>query len=876
MMRVWLALGVATSASLVSCALGTTAQIVINEIADKGTLSACNGEDWVELYNYGDTDIHLGTEGYILHDDNGKDHEKAFHFPVTADALLAAQSYMLLCHKQKIPAATLSMGKQPPQTLEAATTSSSSSAERLLPDPMSPQFGLSGDDTVTLMRAKYSANSSEVSTSRMSATFEVIDTVELPNTDDAFDITYARDTETGRFNYTSTPTPGTANLMTRIPTPEEQIVAHKQALREQEAMGRQFFNMDERGYPVPDPMDTVLNLTITMSDTDYRYMMENQTFEQYRPFQSGQLTTTDGRVLLSLDNPGRVRPKGQSGLFVATCLDTPSIPFQIDMHHTNKSQTLFGVERVLLRHHAEDYSFSREWAYYRMLARFGMPYLRSRKVNFYIQTPAKTVAHGFYTLMEAPEHEYVFARNFPDYNPEEYGLYKFKSLAKGCGDYTQEELKQAEQRLQTDVSTPPYAWERGEHKKKVEVKNPFMVGYCRDQFVSDFIDNIEPDIVLAYLRHDQDCSEMLTEEGLIERDLGTKDFDKDMKRFIDNHLGPNKCDAECANSNLKEVVDTENWLKMFAFYATALSLDSPISFHNNYYLAQSGDNAGWKIVPYDLNARQAVGCNNDICNGRLVHWSVARPTCESLESNQLVGPLLTDPDLHAEYMGYVREFVDTIYGNETTWKEISTHIAEISDYAKNDFWSAFGIFHDEEINPPAEDWNTGQYPLLAVMKARTADLRAQLDAAEAETLARAPHVGVVGGNEPWETCADWRLEQPNTTRCEMDCQYEGCHMPGWTVESFCDEGTGVCYHGDADPMCHGVPEGERYPGMQDGEDGKPTYCRMAKGVPVKASECPAVGEFTPATVQTTSDAVQRGMVFAFAVVLVIAGFVQQL
>ena len=75
-------------------------------------------------------------------------------------------------------------------------------------------------------------------------------------------------------------------------------------------------------------------------------------------------------------------------------------------------------------------------------------------------------------------------------------------------------------------------------------------------------------------------------------------------------------------------------MKTFAFYSVALALDSPISNVNNFYLAVTGiDEAagtpkgGWKLIAYDLNAGQSVLCNEKICNDRLVHWSVARPTC---------------------------------------------------------------------------------------------------------------------------------------------------------------------------------------------------------------------------------------------------------
>jgi len=557
---------------------------------------------------------------------------------------------------------------------------------------------------------------------------------------------------------------------------------------------------------------------------------------------------------------------------VATCLDTLDIPFQLDFDNVNASQTLFGVQRAFLRHHGEDYSFAREWAYYRMLARFGLPYLRARKVTFYINENL----HGLYTLLEAPEQEYVFHRNFPDYDPDSFALYKVKSLAKGCGEYTQEEIAQAQARLTTDFSTPPYSFDRGEHKKPVEVHNYWSFDTCRAQFIDHWFENIKPDVVLAYVRNDMDCAEMLMNEKLVDLDIGTDDWEHEMKKFVQDHLGAtNKCDPGCTNSNLAEEVDQENFLKMFAFYAVTLSLDSPVSFGNNYYLAQSGSSepsrGGWKLVPYDLNAREAVGCNNEVCNSRLIHWSIARPTCDSLESNQLVGPLLTNPDLHAQYLEYVRDFVETIYGNETFWGEIQSHIVEIGDYVKEDFWSAFGAFYEDEVSPTAAEWNTGQFPLLPTIKARSEDLRAQLEAIDERTLARAPHIGTKGDNEPWETCADWRMEEPNTTKCEQGCKYDGCNMPGWTVESFCDEGTGTCYHGNADSMCYGVNDHDQYPGMVGlGGDDKSTFCRLAEGYPVKTSECPAVGEVVEASGSVPESG--AGNLFASSVSVVVACF----
>eukprot|EP00797_Seminavis_robusta_P004995 Sro1328_g263180.3 (377) ;mRNA; r:11264-12394 len=354
---------------------------------------------------------------------------------------------------------------------------------------------------------------------------------------------------------------------------------------------------------------------------------------------------------------------------------------------------------------------------------------------------------------------------------------------------------------------------------------------------------------------------MLIGEGLIDRDLGTKDWDKQMKKFITNNFrGDHKCDEECANNDFAQNADVDNLLKTFAFYAVSVIADSPLINGNNFYLAQAGDEAnggpgGWKIVPYDFNAARVVFCNDNVCNPRLVHWSIARPTCESLENNPIAGPILSDPVLFNRYIDYVREFTNTVYANETFIAELEEHQAAQEKFVRKDFWSVFGAFYSLEKTTESANWEEEEdrYPLLPTMKARAEDVRAQLAAIDAGMFPRGPHgVGVNGDYEAWEPCPDWRSQQVNATMCEQSCKYYGCDMPGWTVQSHCDELTGTCYHGDYDEQCRGVHDGEQYPGMENTEDGRETFCRFAAGFPVKAAECPAPGEVNPDRLESSA------------------------
>lgn len=73
------------SAAIAMNMIGATASTVrINEVSDKGSLGACDGEDWIELYNAGTEQVDL--RGYVLHDDNGPDGAEAFVFPDADDA----------------------------------------------------------------------------------------------------------------------------------------------------------------------------------------------------------------------------------------------------------------------------------------------------------------------------------------------------------------------------------------------------------------------------------------------------------------------------------------------------------------------------------------------------------------------------------------------------------------------------------------------------------------------------------------------------------------------------------------------------------------------------------------------------------------------
>lgn len=160
-----------------------SADIVISEISDQGSSSACGDKDWLELYNTATVNTThnisaaVDLSGYILHDDQGVNDTDAYTFPQGQQ--LAPGEYLVLCTEGSDPLTSL-------------------------------QFKIGGSDTLTLFNP---------------ATQEIVASVgPLPDgAERAFDVTYAWNNADMTSNisslsyvYTSTPTPGQANILTPI------------------------------------------------------------------------------------------------------------------------------------------------------------------------------------------------------------------------------------------------------------------------------------------------------------------------------------------------------------------------------------------------------------------------------------------------------------------------------------------------------------------------------------------------------------------------------------------------------------------------------------------------------------------------------------
>lgn len=471
---------------------------------------------------------------------------------------------------------------------------------------------------------------------------------------------------------------------------------------------------------------------------------------------------------------------------------------------------------------------------HRMLARFGLPHLRTRTVRFFVNDEPV----GLYDLLEAPDQDYVFQRSFPDFDPTNYGLYKVKTLSLGCGSYDEGALEKTKARINA-TDTPPYVFDRGEHRPVVPVLQNWEG--CASEFAKSITSEFD-DVILAYVRVGEDCGKVLVDEGLIDRDLGVETLDATVQVFINQHLANNTCDADCTNSNLTEDVDIDNFLRNFAVMAAILNSDSPLGNGNNYYLAYV--NGKWAIVQYDhnniLGSTSAELCNAEKCLATLPKWSIVRPTCRDLETSQMAGPLLTNETLHAKYIDYVQEFVDSVMTNKTFVNQMVNHLEAIQTEVPKDSWNDFAAIFDLELVQDEGQWFQSFFgvpyiPFLPTFQARTLELQKQLDALDAGAFPRD-----LQDIRPNEVCVDWEAEGSRETPCPDNCAYEGCYRPEFAVSDFCDEDTGLCFHGVLDSKCEGIDNEKGYDGIEgfEGSD-QSAFCWLDPTLgPLRLAQCP--------------------------------------
>ncbi|MFE6075083.1 CotH kinase family protein [Paenibacillus sp. NPDC057886] len=156
--------------------------------------------------------------------------------------------------------------------------------------------------------------------------------------------------------------------------------------------------------------DNVIDVNVTIDDADWKSMLESPLDKDYKKVS----VEVDGN---KLDNVG-FSTKGNLTLkAVASNEDSDRYSFRLKFDKYDKTQTLLGLDKMVLNNNYADPSYMREVLHYEALRSIGMDAPMTNYVNLYVNGELV----GFYTGVEAVDDSYLERNYGEDY--EEGVLY---------------------------------------------------------------------------------------------------------------------------------------------------------------------------------------------------------------------------------------------------------------------------------------------------------------------------------------------------------------------------------------------------------------------------------------------------------------------
>ncbi|OZB93601.1 CotH kinase family protein [Paenibacillus sp. XY044] len=148
--------------------------------------------------------------------------------------------------------------------------------------------------------------------------------------------------------------------------------------------------------------DNVIDVKVTIDDADWKSMLESPLDKDYKKVS----VEVDGH---KLDNVG-FSTKGNLTLkAVASMDDSDRYSFRLKFDKYDKTQTLLGLDKMVLNNNYADPSYMREVLHYEALRSIGMDVPMTNYVNLYVNGELV----GFYTGIEAVDDSYL-ERNYGD------------------------------------------------------------------------------------------------------------------------------------------------------------------------------------------------------------------------------------------------------------------------------------------------------------------------------------------------------------------------------------------------------------------------------------------------------------------------------
>lgn len=152
--------------------------------------------------------------------------------------------------------------------------------------------------------------------------------------------------------------------------------------------------------------DRIINVNVTIDDADWESILANPLDKEYKSVS----VEVDGH---QLDNVGFSTKGNMTLRSVASMEDSDRYSFRLKFDKYDKTQTLLGLDKMVLNNNYSDPSYLREYLHYEALRSIGLDVPMTTFVNLYVNGEL----FGFYTGVESVDDSYLernYGENYKD------------------------------------------------------------------------------------------------------------------------------------------------------------------------------------------------------------------------------------------------------------------------------------------------------------------------------------------------------------------------------------------------------------------------------------------------------------------------------
>lgn len=440
--------------------------------------------------------------------------------------------------------------------------------------------------------------------------------------------------------------------------------------------------------------DKITDINIEIKDSDWQWLLDNATKEEYR---SGNITI-NGETFYNVG----IRPKGNSSLkMVASDDTTDRYSLKIDFGKYVDGQTYHGLEKLVLNNMISDTTYMKEYLSYDLYELLGV----ATPEYSYSNIKLNGEDWGLYLAVETIEERFLEKQ----YGTSEGNLYKPESMEMGGGmPEGGMGKKQPNENGDNNDNMGPV---QGENMIKPEDSNKgndmvsMKAGNMdksedadggQEQGKQNNQGNKGPGNMPgnkgssggANLKYtdDKQSSYSTIKDSKIFKTTTNKDFDKVVDMIKNLNQG----------TNLEECLDVKEILAYFAVNTFLVNLDSYSGgMYHNYYLYEK--DGVFQILPWDLNMSFAGYNMSD--STKAINFPIDSPVTGELEDAPLISKLLEVDEYKEIYHEYLQKIIDEYINNGKFESSVTNLDNLINNYVKTDA-TAFCTYEEYEKSIP--------------------------------------------------------------------------------------------------------------------------------------------------------------------------------